>query len=112
MVWYNGKKGVILVEITNIKTIKLELDEDREIYIMYEKPEEHKYECKIYVGKKDFGNLAFHVGFPVPLEHNIGIRVDSDEHYEEDIVKMVMLNVEQETIKWDKKFFKQKRIKG
>lgn len=99
------------MESKKINAIKLELEDDKEILITYEKPEPNKYECKIYVGKKEFGDLSYQVGFPVPLEHNIGIRVDSDEHYEEDIVKFVMLNVKEGTIKWDKKFFKEKRIK-
>lgn len=93
------------MEIKKINTIKLEFKDDNEIYIMYTKPEPHIYECEVYAGKKQFGDLAHQFGFPVPQQYDIGIRVDSDEHYEEDIINLVMTNVNEGTIHWDADFF-------
>lgn len=93
------------MEIKTMKTIKLELEDDKEVYIMYEKPEPNVYECKVFAGKKNFGDLSHQFGFPVPIEQDIGIRVDTDEHYEEDIIRLVLTNIANDNFHWDEEMF-------
>ena len=93
--------------INKIKTLKLELNENKEIYIMYEKPENNKYICSVYAGNKFYGNLVHQFGLEVPQEVEIGIRTNSDDSFEEDIIELVLNNVANDNIIWEEETFEE-----
>lgn len=89
----------------NIKTLKVELNENQEIYIMYEKPEANKYMVSIYAKLKFNGDLIHQFGFEVPQASETGIRIDTDEHFEEDIIELALNNAANGNIIWEQELF-------
>ena len=89
------------MKVSKIATMKLEIDTNKEIYIMYEKPEDTKYICSVYAGNKFYGNLVHQFGLEVPQEVEIGIRTNSDDNFEEDIIELVLNNVANDNIIWE-----------
>ncbi len=72
-----------------LNTIKLELCNEKDVYIIYEKLENGKYECSVYVSPKDEADLQFDFGTVFPQETETGIRTTSTEEFEEDICQMI-----------------------
>ena len=72
-----------------LNTIKLELCNEKDVYIIYEKLENGKYECSVYVSSKDEADLQFDFGTVFPQEAETGIRTTSTEEFEEDICQMI-----------------------
>lgn len=91
---------------TNIKTLKVELNNYKEIYIIYEKPENNKYMVSIYAKLKFNGDLIHQFGFEVPQIAETGIRIDTDEHFEEDIIELALNNAANGNIIWEQELFK------
>jgi len=78
--------------ITSIKTLKLEIDETQEVYVMYEKPKTNKYVVSVYAKLKCNGDLIHQFDIEEPQAVETGIRIDTDEHFEEDIIELVLNN--------------------
>lgn len=87
--------------IEELKTIKLELDGGKEIYVMYEKPEVNKYVVSIYAKSKDEGNMIHQFGLELPQQACTDIRTNSDRDFEEDIIELVLNNVANNNIVWE-----------
>ena len=90
---------------SKITTIKLELEDSKEIYIMYEKPGAKKYMVSIYAKLKFNGDLIHQFGFEVPQASETGIRIDTDEHFEEDIIELALNNAANGNIIWEQELF-------
>lgn len=90
--------------ITGIKTLRLEINGTQEVYVMYEKPETNKYKVSIYAKLKCNGDLIHQFGLELPQEVGTGIRTDTDEHFEEDMIELVLDNVANGSIVWNDPF--------
>lgn len=99
------KDGKLIMLKSKITTIKLELEDSKEIYIMYEKTKANKYICSVYAGNKFYGNLVHQFGLEVPQEVEIGIRTNSDDNFEEDMIELVLNNVANDNIIWEENSF-------
>ena len=73
-----------------LKTLKLELSNERSIYIIYKKTEIGQYECSVYLETEDKADLHFCFGSVFPQEAETGIRITSDEAFEEDISRLAI----------------------
>ena len=93
------------MKVSKIATIKLEIDTNKEIYIMYEKAEDTKYICSVYAGNKFYGNLIHQFGLEVPQEIETVIRTNSDDNFEKDIIELVLNNAANGNIIWDEEMF-------
>ena len=98
---------------SKITTIKLELEDGKEIYIMYEKPEAHKYICRIYSGVKKYGFIMNNWTVEFPIKEDdifygdipfMNIRTDSDENFEKDICEFALNENEKGNLYWIKMF--------
>lgn len=90
--------------VTSIKTLKLEINETQEVYAMYEKPETDKYVVSVYAKLKCNGDLIHQFGLELPQAVGMGIRTDTDEHFEEDMIKLVLDNVANGKFVWKDPF--------
>ena len=88
----------MLINIT--KTLKLELIGNKEIIIEYEKPGPNNYVASIEAHDRQIGQYVDQ-DLRTPLQKDYRkIRVDSDEHFEEDIIAAVLEKVENGSIIW------------
>ena len=84
-----------------IITLKVELNDCKDIYIMYEKPDTNKYLVSIYAKLKFNGDLIHQFDLEVPEVSETDIRTDTDEHFEEDITELVLNNAANGNIIWE-----------
>ena len=96
-----------LVAVERLTTLKLELEDDKEIYVMYKKPEPNKYRCDVILGKKGWGLLEYWAGLYVPQEVETGIRTDSDAHFEKDIIGLIFNNIGNDNLDWNGRTFEE-----
>ena len=91
--------------ITNIKTLRVEINRTQEVYVMYEKPETDKYVVSVYAKLKCTGDLIHQFGLELPQAVGTGIRTDTDEHFEEDIIELALNNAANGNIIWEQELF-------
>ena len=82
-----------------LKTLKIELSNEKNIYIIYEKTDNGKYECSIYLENEDEADLRFCFGSLFPQEAETGIRTSTDKAFEEDISRLA-INYVKENCLW------------
>lgn len=87
--------------VAKIITLKVELNDYKEIYIMYEKPDTNKYLVSIYAKLKFNGDLIHQFDLEVPEVAETDIRTDSDECFEENITELVLNNAANGNIIWE-----------
>ena len=84
-----------------IITLKVELNNCKDIYIMYEKPDTNKYLVSIYAKLKFNGDLIHQFDLEVPEVAEADIRTDTDDHFEEDIIELALNNAANGNIIWE-----------
>lgn len=88
-----------------IKIIKLELVDNKEIIIEYEKPEKNRYVFSVTAHNLQTGSYVNQFLSEVPQKADTKVRVDSDEHFEDDIITLALNNVANGNIIWDEEIF-------